>query len=135
MKLGGLTVPAVFVVVESLCNDVLLGLDWMEECGAVIDIKTKVLTLFDGLTSVPMTREGRPIVVRTVSACEIPPYSESVISVNCVDKPRSFAYMIESDVRAPCKSLLVARTVVDVSRNTYPCRVMNSTEKNVKAKT
>ena len=134
LKLGGLTVPAVFLVFESLCNDVLLGLELLEECGAVIDMKTKVMSLFDGLTSVPMTREGRPIVVRTVTNSEIPPYSESVISVNCVSKPRSADYMIEGDVRSPCKSLLVARTVVDTSKDTYPCRVMNPTEKILRLK-
>jgi len=50
---------------------------------AVIDAKTNTLSLFDGLTSIPMTKTGEHAVIQTVSAVTIQPFSEAVVNVNC----------------------------------------------------
>jgi len=39
--------------------------------------------------------------------------------------------MIEKGIVAPCQALMVARSLKDVSKPSYPCRVLNPTEKSI----
>jgi predicted aspartyl protease len=128
IKIGGITIPAIFFVVEKLAHDIIIGTDLLQAMEAVIDHKTNTLVLFDGLTIVPMTKTSEHLVVKTTANVVIPAYSEAVISVNCIKRPGNSDYMVEEDVRAPCQSLIVARTLVDTSKASYSCRVMNITQ-------
>ena len=129
--MGGLTVPMSFLVIDKLGYDVIIGIDLLQATEAVIDAKSNTLVLFDGLTMIPMTKTGDHLVVKTTSSITVAPFTEAIVAVNCVGRPPMRDYIIEGGLQAPCRSLLVARSLVDVSRATYPCRVMNPTERPV----
>ena len=67
-------------------HDVIIGMDVLQATKAVIDTKESTLTLFNGLTAMPMTTAGEQLIVKTTDSFEIPPYSEAVITVYCVKK-------------------------------------------------
>jgi hypothetical protein len=79
VKLGGMTFPFEFTVVENIGFDCILGMDLLGETKAVIDIPRSVLTLFEGLTAINMTVTGSHVTVSTISAVIIPPFSLHII--------------------------------------------------------
>jgi len=81
VKLGGVTFPFVFIVVERLGFYCILGMDSLNETKAVIDVYSTVLLLFEGLTAINMTQRGQHVTVSTISAVKIPPFSEAVVAV------------------------------------------------------
>jgi len=74
VKLGGVTFPFVFIVIERLGFDCILGMDLLNETKAVIDVHSSVLILFEGLTTINMTLNGQHITVSTIAAVIIPPF-------------------------------------------------------------
>jgi predicted aspartyl protease len=135
IKLGGVGWPASFVVVEKLVYDVIIGMDILHGTKAVIDTNEGTLTLFDGLTAISMTPAAdEQLIVKTTNSFDIPPYSEAVITVSCLQKPVNSDYVIENDIRLPCKNLFVGRTLVDATKEFLPCRVMNPTDKIIRLK-
>ena len=81
IKVGGIVVPVTVAVVQELSFDLILGMDYFTSTDAVVDVQNGVLTLFNRLTSVPMTMTRQHPVAATVSAVSIPPYSEAVFPV------------------------------------------------------
>jgi len=128
INLGGILIPTTLLIVYKLSYDVIIGLD--QETMAVIYARTN-MHLFDGLTSIPMTNTGEHAVVQTVSDVTMPPISEAVVNVNCPKRLEKGEDMIEGELKSPCKSLIVARTLINATKVTYPCRVMNPTEKAI----
>jgi hypothetical protein len=82
IKIGGGIVPTIVAVVEGLGFDLILGMDFFREAHAVVDMRTNTLTLFDGLTAVPMSATGEHPVVATTMPVVIPPMSEAVLPVD-----------------------------------------------------
>jgi hypothetical protein len=133
--IGGIRVPAEFVVIETLVHDIIIGNQLLKEMSALIDTRQNLLILFDGLTAVPMTRTGQINVIKTICSVNIAPFSEAIISVKSMYKPplNISDYMIDSDViRVPNKSLMIARVLVDVNKDSYPCKILNPTDKVIK---
>ena len=129
VKVGGVKFPFVFIVMEKLGFDCILGMDLLEATEAVIDIRTNALHLFGGLTSVAMTHTGQHVTVATVIRVTIPPFSEGVFAVEPTRSVGRGNYMIEGENKAPYAALMVARTLVNTSRNSLHCRVLNPTDK------
>ena len=132
IKIGGIVIPATFLIADQLSYEVIIGSDLLEDCRALIDTRTNMLVLFDGLTAVPMTKTGEQVVVRTLAAVTIPPFSEAIVAVNSKTRPVKGQYIIEGDMKSPCQSLLVARALINTDSPAYPCRVMNPTQRPIK---
>jgi hypothetical protein len=134
IKIGGVIVPTIVAVVEGLGFDLILGMDFFREAHAVVDMRTNTLTLFDGLTAVPMSATGEQPVVATTIPVVIPPMSEAVLPVMTKTKLHKRDYVIEGDLRTPCRALLVGRALVQGGKQTLLCRVMNPTTEPIKLK-
>ena len=132
VKVGGVTFPFVFLVIERLGFDAIFGLDLLEETEAAVRVKDGVLELFDGLTSVPMSVTGSHILVSTIATVNIPPFSEAIIPTRPNRQPYARDYMMEAEFVAPKASLMVARVLVDGSKRQLLCRVLNPTNRMVK---
>ena len=74
IHIGGLVVPMTLSVVRNLAFDLILGVDFLHQTSAVIDIKNRSLVLQDGLTSVPLTTSVQLLIVSTINAITIPPF-------------------------------------------------------------
>jgi hypothetical protein len=127
LKIGGISMPFTVSVVDKLSFDLILGMDFFRETGAVVILRTKVLSLFDGLTSVPMTTTGEHGIVSTVSSVKIPPYSETIFPVRTRKKLPVGDYIIEGNLQAPSRALAVARVLVKGPGSVFSCRVLNPT--------
>jgi hypothetical protein len=58
VKIGGIAVPLTVAVVDNLSFDLILGFDFFRDAHAIVNVRTNTLSLFDGLTEVPMTATG-----------------------------------------------------------------------------
>ena len=134
LKIGGLSIPFTFCVIDKLDFDVILGMDFLSETQAVIDIKSNTLILYDGITSIPMTRTGEHKLVQTVSTVTVPPFSEAIIETSAFTRNLKGSYMIEQSPYAKCNALLVARALVNTKQKTYPCRLLNPTNRTITLK-
>ena len=132
IKIGGVSIPASFIVIDKLGYEVIIGCDLLEQTRAIIDKKSNLLTLFDGLTSVKMTQTGHHEIVKTISTVIIPAQSEAIVPVTCANKPTKGNYIIEGYTGSSCKTLMVGRILINPKNIIYPCRVMNVTEKEIK---
>ena len=132
LKIGGIAFPFNFLVIEKLGFDCILGMDLFQQASAIIDTKNNVLQLFDGLTSIPMSKTGDHVIVRSIASISILPYSKAIFPVRTKQKTVTGRnYMIEGEAQIPSSSVSVARTLVDASQNRMPCRVMNISSKTV----
>ena len=134
VKLGGILFPAEFLIIDRLGYDVIIGQDILETTKANINIHTKTLSLYDGLVNIQMSHSGNFEFVKTITAVTIPPLSEAIVSVQCTHRPNSGDYMIEGHSTAANHPLLIGKSLINIRNITYPCRVMNITEKEVKLK-
>jgi hypothetical protein len=125
VKVGGVTFPFVFIVMEKLGFDCILGLDLLNEAQALVDVAHNTLQLFGGLTTVPMTTTGNHVVVSTVTSVIIPPFSEAVVAVRPNRKTSGGQFMIEGEAKSPCAALMVARSEGDL------CEVIISDSKGI----
>jgi hypothetical protein len=132
IKISGLSIPITFDVIDRLGYDCILGVSWLQAAKAVIDLSSNTLSLYDGLISVPMIRLANMAqTVFTIANVTIPAYSESVFPVSTFKPTRRGNYIIEENLHSPCRTLLVARALVDPSRRNLPCRVLNPTNKPI----
>jgi hypothetical protein len=132
IKIGGLSIPFTFLVIENLGYDCLIGMDFLRETGAVINIQTNSLHLYDGLTSVAMTKTGDHVIARTINSITIPPLTEIVFTVKTDKILPSGNYIIEGTSKSPCHSLLVARTLINKPQKEIPCLIMNTSDRQIK---
>jgi hypothetical protein len=132
VKVGGLILPLTLAVIDKLGYELILGMDFLREARAVIDTSAKTLTLFGGLSSVPMTQTGAHPVVRAATAVEIPPMSEAVFPVKTSSQIAVGNYVIEDAMMLPCRTLVLARSLVNPKVGAFACRVLNPTENAVK---
>jgi hypothetical protein len=58
IKISGLRIPFTVNVIEDLNYDIILGLNFLNETQAVIDVSKNSLILYQGLLVVPMTPTG-----------------------------------------------------------------------------
>jgi hypothetical protein len=56
IRIGGLNLPCTFAVIENLGFQAVLGMQFLHDAKAVIDVANHTLSLYDGLTTVPLVR-------------------------------------------------------------------------------
>jgi hypothetical protein len=132
LKINGLQIPFTVSVIEELNYDIILGLNFLDETQAVIDVSKNSLVLYQGLLSVPMTPTGEAALVRTVAHVTIPAMSEATFPVKPSCKLNSGNYIIEGELQSPSRGLLIARTLVNPANGLVTCRAMNTTDKPIK---
>ena len=82
IKLGGCALPLEFCVIENLTQDIILGAEFFERTGMLIDYARKRLSLYHGSIVVPLLTAVDPncIVCTTCNIC-IPPKHEALIPI------------------------------------------------------
>lgn len=131
VKVGGIVLPVTLSVVDKLGYDLILGMDYFEQTEANVDLKNNVLTLFNGLTAVPMTPTGSLLKVIVNEDVKVPPLSEAAFPVHAKGRLSAGHYMIEGNLQSPCKALAVARALVNATSPNFPCRVLNPTSEEI----
>ena len=140
VKIQGLSIPFSFHAAPDLCYQCILGLDFLQQTQAQINIPSNSLILYDGLLSLPMTSNHREIPVFTIRPTTIPPLSEAIFPASISHKKAyDFVYtadcdfIIEPSIHAPCQTLIVARALIQTQKNsTICCRVLNPSESPIR---
>lgn len=134
VKIGGLAILLTVAVIDNLNFELTLGMDFVQEARAIINERTNTLSLFDGLTGILMTATGKHLVSWTDRLVGIPPLSEAVFPVVTLVKLAERDYVIEGDLPLPCRTLLVAWTLLNGAGGKLTCRLLNPTADPVKLK-
>ena len=127
LDFNNLTVPITFCVLDHLHHDIILGMDFLKQTNANIDIPSKVVTLYDGLVGVNLTRPA-DVILRTVDAVLIPPRSEALIPVSVPPYCGSVLSIIEPSIKLSNKNLTLARTIVIPKQDRTACKILNPTD-------
>jgi hypothetical protein len=98
----------------------------------VIDIANHSLSLYDGLTTVPLVRaDDNVFIVRAVDRITIPPRAEAVFNASMNTRRVNGIFMSQPSLWAKCQQLLPAHTIFDARQRVFCCRVLNATDKEI----
>jgi hypothetical protein len=123
IRIGGLNLPCTFAIIENLGFQAVLGMQFLHDAKAVIDVANHTLSLYDGLTAVPLVRaDDNAFIVRTVNRIAIPPRSEAVFNASLDTRRANGVYMIQPTIWAKCQQLLPAHTIFDATKRVFCCR-------------
>ena len=127
LNIHGLIIPFNFYVLETLCHDILVGLDFLNRTKAKLDLADRTLTLYDDLVGLNIIK-SREALVRTIDAVLIPPKSESILPVSVSSNFNNDLALIDPSVTLSGKGLALARALVITMKNRTVCKLLNPTE-------
>ena len=81
ITIDGQTYPVSFVVLQRCSRDVILGMDFLSQHGAVIDLRSESITLSADKALPPNTPPGKHALNVLEDQVTIPPRSSVIISV------------------------------------------------------
>ena len=139
LQLGNLTTHHTFYLAD-IADECILGMDYLKPAGAVLDLGKGLMTIGDEKISLTgAKKDDEPVCRRVVAAVTtaLPPKSEAVIPVKLVDQGKDWKPgwgLLHSNHACPKNGLLVGRTLVDLTHEVLPIRVMNMTTGTQKIK-
>ena len=116
-----------FYIVEEVTTGVLLGLNWLIETEAVLDLKEKVLKGAHGVKIPLELRYFENSHVRKVSLPEdvtIPPHHE-LITPGTIQTPLPTEGLLEPENKVEERGLLMARVIVSPVASHVPVQIIN----------
>ena len=127
LSIQGLVVPHTFYVLKSLAHNIVLGQDFLNMSGAVIDCRDRCITLYDGLVTASLTRvTDQNSMLRLAQSIIIPAAAEVIAKVFV---PRLFQRKTSlMETFAPLKNrfLVTAGALVHPTGRSTICRILNT---------
>jgi len=129
-------IPVTFCVLSCLQHDMIIGITFLNETKANIDMESHVLTLYNDMVGINLISD-RDVIVRTTDAVLIPPRSEALIPVLIPPHFGVGLSIIEPSIKLHILQLALAKSIVSPVRNRTVCKIMNPTNvaKFIKRKT
>ncbi|KAK3084626.1 hypothetical protein FSP39_016530 [Pinctada imbricata] len=137
VSFNGIKIPHRFHVFERLHNKIILGLDFLEEHNAKLDLSTKTLTLYKGAVEAnlvaPQNLSDEVCIsqARVLSSTKIQPRSEQNIKVYFSNLDESKNILLEPVDRLVDNKLVGAKCLVNVHRSRAIFRVLNPTNQAI----
>lgn len=115
------------VYVANITDPCILGLDFLQKFNFCMDLgKNKIFTSEEEvLLFGPDEKNSRSHKILALEECTIPARSESCIKGRCDERVRSFGVLDIPSYNSLPKGVMVAASLVDLSKTTIPVRVMN----------
>ena len=136
VKLGGLSVPYDFYVVSNLYHDMLIGADFLLHTKSIINYSDNSITFFDDLVRLPSIDGKRKIVATISQNFELPPRTESLVSVKVSGKILcEGVFLFEPLEMRENQKYLVASSVAPIFQGKSFCRIMNPTNQIIHLRT
>ena len=139
-EVGGLTSRHDVYVSASIAEPCILGLDYLRQNGCSMDLSKMTLNIRGRVIPMtagkPSTAEFRAFRVSVRKSVTIPPQSETLVTCKPMKNTFGVPGMIEAGA-GPKQGTLVARTLVDTSKQLFPVLMANLTDKpiRIRAKT
>ena len=130
INIHGLMIPTTFQVIKSLNHDIILGMAFLTNTQANIDLAKGEITLYDGLVGANLVNPEENLL-RTVDAVWVPARSEALIPVTVPFRHGSGLSIIEPSITLSGKYLALARSIVTPKGNRTVCKVLNPTNAGV----
>jgi len=130
INIHGLMIPTTFQVIKSLSHDIILGMTFLTNTQANIDLAKGEITLYDGLVGANLVNPEENLL-RTVDAVWIPARSEALIPVTVPFRHGTGLSIIEPSISLSRKYLALARSIVTPKGNRTVCKVLNPTNVGV----
>jgi len=130
INIHGLMIPTTFQVIKSLNHDIILGMTFLTNTQANIDLAKGEITLYDGLVGANLVNPEENLL-RTVDAVWVPAKSEALIHVTVPFRHGSGLSIIEPSITLSGKYLALARSIVTPKGNRTVCKVLNPTNAGV----
>lgn len=120
VSFGGHTFRAEFAVLPRSTHDVILGLDFLKQCGATVDFRNGEIYV-DGTALSALVEDSSPDTTRTLCVLSdtiMPARSAAFVSVLCTgtDLDKFEALLEPIPLNCAKKNVLVPRSVVTVNR-------------------
>jgi len=119
-------IPVTFYVLSRLQFDVILGMQFLEQTKANIDMESQILTLYGDLVGTNLLNNTQTIV-RTTVALLIPPKSECLVPVMVPPEFGPGLAIIEPSVKLHKLQLALAKSIVSPINKRTVCKIMNPT--------
>ena len=133
LTINGLIVPHTFIVLPSLFNDCLLGVDFLLASHAKIDFNSRRVFFYDDVTSLPLTSlHSASSVIRIAQALTILPSCEAIIPVKLHRNFKPQLRIIEPFSNLGDKNLFLAKSLVHRCGHSSVCKVLNPTNAPIK---
>ena len=133
VKLNGLIVPFEFAVIPHLCNEVILGLDFLAHTHAVVDVFAKLVSFYDDIVIINLLNHFAKSdnIARVAQNYVVPPSSEAFIAVNVpkaywLQSPNTAtALLFESLPLTDETKCLVSRSLAETTDKIATIKVLN----------
>jgi len=126
LNINGLMVPQTFIVLPTLFNQAILGTDFLLQTKANIDFDSRIVSFYDGLTTLPLTSlHNTTNIVRIAQAVTIPSSCEAVVRVKLHRKYKPTLSIIEPFPNLSNKTFLLAKCLVQPRDSSTICKIFN----------
>ncbi|XP_077541155.1 uncharacterized protein LOC144153376 [Haemaphysalis longicornis] len=125
IKIHGSTFVASFLVLRECSRDLILGMDFLREYGAVIDFRKRRVSFTTELATGENDGDRRLVLRITDDAVTIPPRSSVFVEVSCDEMPEGEAVAEGNLSLLFTQGVCIARGVVQVQQGRTPVLVTN----------
>jgi len=127
MYLEGLIITHKMRVSNLGDHDIILGLDFLKENGAVIAYSENILTLRDDLVMIPLYSNTKHIsCISAAKNMRIPPFAEALIPVISPTAFNNQSVLLEPLSSKQFRNFAVAKAIVNCANNASVCRILNT---------
>ena len=131
LNLGGMNVSFDFLVVENLNQDMILGIDFLEQTKAKIICAEQKVIFYDDLLQVNFINRHRDVIVSVNETCILQPKTETLISVYLSEPVWGKSVMIEQVGVREKQRYLVAKAIVTPEGKYTVCKVLNASDSKI----
>ena len=127
IKLGGLTVPFEFLVLEELNQNLILGIDFLKDTKAVINCSDRTISFYDDMIELNLVDSKKKVVAFVNRQYKLQPRTETIVQVDFSEPLPQNCYVMEPLISREGQKFLVARTVTESNGRKSVCKILNPT--------
>ncbi len=126
----GLVITHEFLVLKGLSHRIILGMTFLKQCEADVNIAKTHLSLYDDLVVTPLVTYCDELnILRLVTTVKLSPFTEAIVPVRYKARNLPRLTMTEPYPGLKTKLIGVARCLVKPQNHRTVCRVLNLSDK------
>ena len=131
LNLGGMNVSFDFLVVDSLNQNMILGIDFLEHTKAKILCAEQKVIFYDDLLQINLINRQKDIVVCMNEMCILEPKTETLVSVYLSEPVWGKCVMMEPVGVRERQKYLVAKALVKPEGKHTVCKILNASDNKI----
>ena len=131
LNLGGMNVSFDFLVVDSLNQDMILGIDFLEHTKAKIICAEQKVIFYDDLIQVNMINRQRDVLACVSRNYILEPKTETLVTVYLSEPVYGQTVMMEQVGVRDKQKYLVAKAIVEPEGKYTVCKILNASDNKI----